>query len=321
MQEAQDALSCIGEGRFLLEENRKKLSINNYIKSPEEIKEIFTDLKEALETAESLKYKISFVPKGSKPLLPSFASDEKSLMKQKATEGLELRFKNDEAVGLNTIYTKEDYIKRLNYEVEVISQMGFCGYFLIVSDFINWSKQNEIPVGPGRGSGAGSLIAFALNITDIDPLYYGLLFERFLNPDRVSMPDFDIDFCPEGRDKVTDYVKQKYGNDNVAGIITFGRLQARAVLKDVGRVLQIPYFVVDKICKLIPFNPVAPVSLAKAIELDPELQSKKEEDEGIAKLIEIALKLEGLIRHSSVHAAGVIIADRPLLKIVPLVKN
>jgi DNA polymerase-3 subunit alpha len=321
MFEADDVLKCIGEGRFLLEEDRSKFFMHNYFKSPLELKELFTDLPEALETAELLRYKISFIPTSSKPLLPSFASDEKGMMEEKAKKGLEERIKTGEATGINAGFTREDYESRLQYEVEVISQMGFCGYFLIVSDFINWSKNNGIPVGPGRGSGAGSLVAFTLGITDIDPLYYGLLFERFLNPDRVSMPDFDIDFCPDGRGKVTEYVQNKYGNTNVAGIITFGRLQARAVLKDVGRVLQIPYFIVDKICKLIPFNPVAPVSLEKAIELDPELQKQKEEDETIARLIEFGLKLEGLIRHSSVHAAGVIIADRPLLQIVPLLKT
>ncbi len=321
MFEADDVLRCVGEGRFLLEEDRGKFFMHNYFKSPLEVKELFADLPEALETADLLRYKISFIPTSSKPLLPSFASDEKGMMEEKAKKGLDERIKTGEATGINAGFKKEDYESRLRYEVEVISQMGFCGYFLIVSDFINWSKNNGIPVGPGRGSGAGSLVAFTLGITDIDPLYYGLLFERFLNPDRVSMPDFDIDFCPDGRGRVTEYVQNKYGNTNVAGIITFGRLQARAVLKDVGRVLQIPYFIVDKICKLIPFNPVAPVSLEKAIELDPELQKQKEDDETIARLIEFGLKLEGLIRHSSVHAAGVIIADRPLLQIVPLLKT
>jgi DNA polymerase-3 subunit alpha len=319
MFEAQDILSCIGTGRFVLEDNREKLSINNYFKSPTEIAELFNDIPEALETAENLKYKISFTPKGSKPLLPSFAEDEKMLMEQQARKGLNERFSNGEAIGLSK-FTKEEYLKRLEYEVEVIANMGFCGYFLIVADFIVWSKLNDIPVGPGRGSGAGSIIAFALKITDVDPLYYGLLFERFLNPDRVSMPDFDVDFCQEGRERVITYVKQKYGEENVAGIITFGRLQARAVLKDVGRVLQIPYIVVDKICKLIPFNPVEPVSLETAIALDPELQLKRDEDEMISRLLSFGLKLEGLIRHSSAHAAGVIIADRPLIKVVPLFK-
>jgi DNA polymerase-3 subunit alpha len=319
MFEAEDILRCIGEGRFLLEEQREKLSINHYFKSPEEIKELFHDLPEALETAGNLPFKISFVPRPSKPLLPSFAKDERLEMEEKARKGLNERLESGEAIGfLSGKFTREDYEKRLEYETEVISKMGFCGYFLIVADFIVWSKSNGIPVGPGRGSGAGSIIAYSLKITDVDPLYYGLLFERFLNPDRVSMPDFDVDFCQEGRERVIDYVKQKYGETNVAGIITFGRLQARAVLKDVGRVLQIPYMVVDKICKLIPFNPVEPVSLEKAISLDPELQAQKESDDTIAKLLEFGLKLEGLIRHSSAHAAGVIIADRPLLNLVPL---
>ncbi len=319
MFEPQDVLTCIGTGKFLLEEQRESVSRNNYFKSPEEIGTLFQDLPEALEVAEMLPYKISFVLNSSKPLLPSFTSDERLEMERKSKEGLLERIANSEVFGILTgRFSKEDYEKRLEYEIDVISKMGFCGYFLIVSDFIVWSKKNEIPVGPGRGSGAGSLVAFCLKITDVDPLYYGLLFERFLNPDRVSMPDFDVDFCQEGREKVIDYVKQKYGQENVAGIITFGRLQARAVLKDVGRVLQIPYLVVDKICKLIPFNPVEPVSLEKAISLDPELQTQKDTDDTIAKLLELGLKLEGLIRHSSAHAAGIIIADRPLLDVVPL---
>ena len=320
MFEANDVLKCVGEGRFFLEDDREKFSPNNYFKSPEEIAKLFEDLPEALENAENLKYKISFAPKNSKPLLPSFAEDEKAVMFEMAKKGLEERIANGELLGLGHGYTREDYEKRLEYEVEVIAGMGFCGYFLIVADFIVWSKKNDIPVGPGRGSGAGSIVAYALRITDIDPLHYGLLFERFLNPERVSMPDFDVDFCQEGRERVINYVKEKYGAESVAGIITFGRLQARAVLKDVGRVMQVPYIVVDKICKMIPFNPIEPVSLGKAIELDPELQKKREEDETIAKLLELGLSLEGLIRHSSAHAAGLIIADRPLIKLVPLFK-
>lgn len=323
MFEAADVLRCIGEGRFLTEENREKLSYNNYFKTKKEFEDLFSDLPEAIENANNLRYKISFVPLNSKPLLPSFSNDEKTLMKELAIKGLNQRIENGEVIGIQSqthTFKVEDYFQRLEYEVEVISKMGFCGYFLIVADFIRWSKENNISVGPGRGSGAGSIVAYALRITDIDPLYYGLLFERFLNPERVSMPDFDVDFCPEGRDKVINYVKEKYGKESVAGIITFGRLQARAVLKDVGRVIQIPYVVTDKICKMIPFNPVEPVTLNRAIELDPELQKKREEDGELKRLIDLGLKLEGLIRHCSTHAAGIIIADRPLVKIAPLFK-
>lgn len=318
MYEANDVLRCVGEGRFLLEDGRDQISLNNFFKPCAEFESLFKDLPEAIENLHNLVYKISFIPQNSKPLLPSFASDEETEMRSLAFQGLEERILKEEIILEK--FGKEEYIKRLEYEIKVISGMGFCGYFLIVADFINWSKKNDIPVGPGRGSGAGSLVAFCLKITDLDPLYYGLLFERFLNPERVSMPDFDIDFCQERRGEVTNYVKQKYGEDSVAGIITFGRLQARAVLKDVGRVMQIPYIVVDKICKMIPFNPVEPITLEKAIELDPELAQKRNDDETIAKLLDIGLKLEGLIRHASAHAAGIIIADRPLVKIVPLFK-
>ncbi len=199
--------------------------------------------------------------------------------------------------------------------------MGFSGYFLIVSDFIKWSKENRIPVGPGRGSGAGSMVAYAMKITDLDPLKFGLLFERFLNPERVSMPDFDIDFCQERREEVINYVREKYGHDRVAQIITFGKLQAKAVLKDVGRVLQMPYNQVDRISKMIPFNPVNPVTLAEAIKMDPLLEEERKNDAQIAKLLDIGLKLEGLHRHASTHAAGIVIANKNLLELIPLYKD
>ena len=204
------------------------------------------------------------------------------------------------------------YRERLAFELDVIVRMGFAGYFLIVADFIQWAKRQGIPVGPGRGSGAGSVVAWALSITDLDPLRHGLLFERFLNPERVSMPDFDIDFCQDRRDEVIRYVQQRYGRDRVAQIITFGKLQARAVLRDVGRVLEMPYGQVDRICKLVPNNPAAPVTLRQAIDGEPLLQSMRDDDEAVARLIGIALQLEGLYRHASTHAAGVVIGDRPL---------
>ncbi len=213
------------------------------------------------------------------------------------------------------------YDERLEYELSVIAAMGFAGYFLIVADFIQWAKAQGIPVGPGRGSGAGSVVAWALTITDLDPIRFNLLFERFLNPERVSMPDFDIDFCQEGRDRVIDYVRGEYGADRVAQIITFGKLQARAAVRDVGRVLGLPFGQVNKVAELIPNNPAKPVTLAQAIEGEPRLQQMRDDDEGVARLLEIALQIEGLYRHASTHAAGLVIGDRPLIELVPLYRD
>src|SRR6202044_3753241 len=206
-------------------------------------------------------------------------------------------------------------------ELDVIASMGFAGYFLIVADFIQWAKQKGIPVGPGRGSGAGSVAALALTITDVDPIEFKLIFERFLNPERVSMPDFDIDFCQEGRDRVIEYVRQEYGADRVAQIITFGKLQARAAVRDVGRVLGLPFGQVNKVAELIPNNPAHPVTLQQAVDGEPRLRQLRDDDEGIARLLEIALQIEGLYRHASTHAAGVVIGDRPLVELVPLYKD
>ena len=213
------------------------------------------------------------------------------------------------------------YRERLAYELDVIAQMKFPGYFLIVSDFIKWAKTNGVPVGPGRGSGAGSVVAWSLDITDLDPLRFGLLFERFLNPERVSMPDFDIDFCEDRRGEVIAYVRDRFGSDRVAQIITFGTLQARAALRDVGRVLGLPFGLVDRICKLVPHNPANPVTLAQAIELEPQLKEARDDDHGVARMIAIALQLEGLPRNASTHAAGVVIGDRPLDELVPLYRD
>src|SRR4029079_12251577 len=218
-------------------------------------------------------------------------------------------------------FTTADYEKRLTFEVDVISKMKYPGYFLIVADFIKWAKTSGIPVGPGRGSGAGSVVAWALTITDLDPLRFGLLFERFLNPERVSMPDFDIDFCQDRRDEVIRYVQGKYGHDRVAQIITHGKLQARAVLRDVGRVLQMPYGQVDRLCKLVPNNPANPVTLRQAIDGEPKLQEERDREPIVARLLEIAEKLEGLYRHNSTHAAGIVISDRPLEELVPLYRD
>ena len=252
------------------------------------------------------------------------ASEEEQLfaeaaeMKRQAEEGLELRLA---AHPLAPGFTLEDYRKRLAFEIDVITNMKFPGYFLIVADFIKWAKAHGIPVGPGRGSGAGSVVAWALTITDLDPLRFGLLFERFLNPERVSMPDFDVDFCQDRRDEVIRYVQKKYGRDRVAQIITHGKLQARAVLRDVGRVLQMPYGQVDRLCKMVPNNPANPVTLPEAIEAEPKLQAERDGDPMVAKLLEISQKLEGLYRHASTHAAGMVIGDRPLDQLVPLYRD
>src|SRR5881396_3136252 len=219
------------------------------------------------------------------------------------------------------IQAARPYRQRLEFELGVIVQMGFPGYFLIVSDFIQWAKAHGIPVGPGRGSGAGSLVAYALTITDLDPIRFGLLFERFLNPERVSMPDFDIDFCQDRRDEVISYVQERYGRNRVAQIITFGTLQARGVLRDVGRVLQMPYGQVDKLCKLVPQNPLNPVTLARAIDDEPRLQAARDSDPLVARAFDIAQKLEGLHRHASTHAAGIVIGERPLTEMVPLYRD
>ena len=224
-------------------------------------------------------------------------------------------------LGLASGQTIDDYRTRLDFELSVIEKMKYPGYFLIVADFIQWAKSQGIPVGPGRGSGAGSLVAYALTITDLDPIRFGLLFERFLNPERVSMPDFDIDFCQERRNEVIDYVQNRYGRDQVGQIITFGTLQARGVLRDVGRVLEMPYGQVDKLCKLVPMNPAAPVTLSKAIAEEPRLQAERDCRAGGAAAFDIAMKLEGLHRHASTHAAGIVIGDRPLADLVPMYRD
>ncbi|MFN7277380.1 MAG: DNA polymerase III subunit alpha, partial [Betaproteobacteria bacterium] len=260
-----------------------------------------------------------------KPILPRFSVgesaepvDEAAELRRQATAGLAMRL---DAHGLAPGASRSDYEARLDFELSIIERMKFPGYFLIVSDFIKHAKAMDIPVGPGRGSGAGSVVAWALTITDLDPLRFGLLFERFLNPERVSMPDFDIDFCQDRRDEVIQYVVREYGADRVAQIITFGKLQARAVVRDCGRVLGMPYGQVDRICKLIPQNPANPISLQQAIDGEAALRQMMQDDPAIARLMDIALKLEGLYRHASTHAAGVVIGDRPLVEIVPLYKD
>jgi DNA polymerase-3 subunit alpha len=326
MFEAQDILSCIGTGRYFSETNRKKLTPEHYFKSSAQMEELFGDLPESIENTVNIAKKCSIMAFERSPTLPKFhTSDglsEKEELSLEAKNGLLMRLKTkfeleETPKDLQEKINKE-YFDRLDYELGVINQMNFSGYFLIVSDFIIWSKENDIPVGPGRGSGAGSIVAWALQITDLDPIRFGLLFERFLNPERVSMPDFDIDFCQARRDEVISYVQQKYGKEMVAQIITFGKLQAKAVLKDVGRVLQMPYGQVDRICKMIPFNALEAVTLQKAIDMDKDLQSAIKEDPQIKKLVNIGLKLEGLSRHASTHAAGVVIGDKPLKEICAL---
>ncbi len=326
MHEAQDILSCIYEGNIQSETNRKKNSPEQYFKSTEEFYQTFKDIPEAIENTINIAKKCHVMAHERPPTLPKFDNSknfsESEELKTQAKEGLKSRLhqkfllEETDSEKINNI--EKEYFTRLEYELDIIIKMNFSGYFLIVSDFIKWAKKNQIPVGPGRGSGAGSIVAWALQITDLDPIRFGLLFERFLNPERISMPDFDIDFCQSRRDEVIDYVQKKYGKEYVAQIITFGKLQARAVLKDVGRVLQMPYNQVDRICKLIPFNAIEAVTLEKAIEMDKDLQQAIKDDPQITKLVDIGLKLEGLNRHASTHAAGVVIGDCKLHEICAL---
>ena len=328
--EAHDALLCIAAGTTVRTDDRRRLTANHRLKSPQEMISLFADLPEALENTVEIARRCAYRPQGRDPILPAFATsqgdteaDRQAITEAEAAE-LERQAKQGLADRLESVplaADKKAYEDRLDFELDVINRMGFPGYFLIVSDFIKWSKDNHIAVGPGRGSGAGSVVAWALTITDLDPLRFGLLFERFLNPERISMPDFDIDFCQSRRDEVIRYVQEKYGRDQVAQIITFGKLQARAVLRDVGRVLQLPYGQVDRLCKMVPNNPAKPVTLAQAIEEEPRLQTERENDPAVAQLLEISLKLEGLYRHASTHAAGVVIGDRPLEQLVPLYRD
>src|SRR6202142_3177604 len=322
--EAHDALLCVAEGAVVSTADRRRLSPEHRFKTRAQMTELFADLPEATEASVEIAMRCAYRPLTRKPILPRFAVaggaavDEEHELRRQAIEGLAARLA---AHGLAPGHAEEDYSKRLAFELDVIVNMTFAGYFLIVADFIQWAKAQGIPVGPGRGSGAGSVVAWALTITDLDPLRFGLLFERFLNPERISMPDFDIDFCQDRRDEVIRYVQEKYGRDRVAQIITFGKLQARAALRDVGRVLEMPYGQVDRLCKLVPNNPANPVTLAQAIAAEPVLQQQRDSDEQVARLMRIALKLEGLYRHASTHAAGVVIGDRPLDELVPLYRD
>jgi DNA polymerase-3 subunit alpha len=318
--EAHDGLICIAEGRLLAETDRRQLTPEHRFKTRAEMATLFADLPEALASTVEIARRCAYRPRTRKPILPRFAagSDEAAELRRQAEEGLTRRIA---AHGIAPDTTEQDYRERLAFELDVIERMKYPGYFLIVSDFIKWAKAHGIPVGPGRGSGAGSLVAYALTITDLDPIRFGLLFERFLNPERVSMPDFDIDFCQDRRDEVIRYVQERYGRDQVAQIITFGSLQARGVLRDVGRVLEMPYGQVDKLCKLVPQNPANPVTLARAIEDEPRLQAARDAEPVVRRAFDIALKLEGLYRHASTHAAGIVIGDRPLSELVPLYRD
>ena len=315
---AHDAMLCIAHSTHVDAAERTRSNQESFVKTAELMAETFADLPEALENTLVVAQRCAVAPPRRKPILPSLAGDlegEARMLASDARAGLAARLApycelSDEQ--------RAEYEKRLDFEVEIITKMGFPGYFLIVADFIKWAKDHDIPVGPGRGSGAGSLVAYALTITDVDPLRFGLLFERFLNPDRVSMPDFDIDFCQNRREEVIDYVKRHYGEQRVAQIITFGTLLARGVLRDVGRVLEMPYGQVDRLTKLVPQNPAKPISLKDAIEGEPKLQAAAEEEPVVARLLEIGQKLEGLHRHASTHAAGVVIGDRPLEQLVAL---
>ncbi|MBO38581.1 MAG: DNA polymerase III subunit alpha [Rhodospirillaceae bacterium] len=321
MFDAHDALLCIADGAHVEQEDRRHLTPLHGFRSQSEMKEAFSDIPEAIDNSVVIAKRCSFMVEEHAPMLPAFPTEDERTeaeeLKSQAENGLEARL---QLLGI-TAKMSEPYRERLKFELDVITDMGFPGYFLIVADFIQWAKSKGIPVGPGRGSGAGSVVAWALTITDLDPLKFGLLFERFLNPERVSMPDFDIDFCQDRRDEVIRYVQEKYGAERVAQIITFGKLQARAVLRDVGRVLGMPYGYVDRICKLIPFNPAHPPTLQEALDGEPELQSLRDEDEQVARLLDIGLKLEGLYRHASTHAAGVVIGDQPLDEFVPLYRD
>ncbi|MDR2902403.1 MAG: DNA polymerase III subunit alpha [Lactobacillales bacterium] len=316
MYEAHDALICIAEKTYVDETNRRRLTPEHYLKTPAQMKELFADIPEAVVNTVNIARRCAFLVGKQKTAFPNFDCQGKTeieLLREMSLDGLKKRM-----VGRPAEEMKE-YEQRLLDELTIIDNMGFPGYFLIVADFIQWSKKNGVPVGPGRGSGAGSVVAWALTITDIDPPRFNLLFERFLNPERVSLPDFDVDFCQEGREKTIEYVQKKYGFDYVAQIITFGKLQAKAVIRDVGRVLQVPYPVVDRLSKLVP-NTIG-IKLTEAFEQEPEFQKEAARDENIKRLLEIAVKLEGLYRNSSTHAAGVVIGNKPLDQIIPIYKD
>jgi len=327
MHEAHDAYLCVGEKTYVNEMNRRKYSKEHYFKNAEQMHDLFSDIPEAIENNINFPERISYKPEKSLPVLPNIQENKNIPVDQQLTKqafkGLDEKLKEyvlknckeNEKKEITNIYTN-----RLNHEIKIITAMKYSGYFLIVSDYIKWSKNNNIPVGPGRGSGAGSLVAWCLSITDIDPIKFDLIFERFLNPDRISMPDFDIDFCEEKRNLVFEYLKNKYEN-GVAHIITFGKLKARMAFRDIGRVLGLPYGFVDALCKMIPFDPSRPLSLKESIAREPRLQIEQDKDPRVKKLIELSMKLEGLNRNMATHAAGVVIAEKNLAELIPLYKD
>ena len=323
MYEAHDALRCIGEKNFIDDKNRFKLSNQHFFRHTNELARLYSDVPEALENNYNFHLRFNFKPKKSKPILPSISNtynrSPKEELSRQAESGLDYRLKNFifKKDTLNVEKLKKKYKDRLTHEINIINSMNFSSYFLIVSDYIKWAKKNSIPVGPGRGSGAGSLVAYCLDITDLDPLEFDLIFERFLNPDRISMPDFDIDFCEEKRDQVFEYLKKKY-KDGVAHIITFGKLKARMALRDVGRVLGLSYGHVDRLCKMVPFDPSRPLTLQESIDREPRFKDEVKSNPKVKKLLELSLKLEGLNRNMATHAAGVVIAGDKLAEQFPL---
>jgi DNA polymerase-3 subunit alpha len=329
MYEAHDALLCIADGAYVDQAERRRMTPDHRFKSAAEMQALFADLPpEAIANTLAIAQRCAYAAPERAPILPQFSGahggGEAEEMAVRARAGLEARLAGvltPAADPAARAALAKPYRDKLEFELDVIAKMGFAGYFLIVADFIQYAKDHDIPVGPGRGSGAGSVVAWSLRITDLDPLQFGLVFERFLNPERVSMPDFDIDFCQDKRDRVIEYVQERYGSDRVAQIITFGKLQARAAVRDVGRVLQMPYGQVDRLSKMVPFNPANPIKLKDAIAAEPRLQQERDADPKVAKLLEIAIKLEGLYRHASTHAAGVVIGDRPLDELVPMYRD
>jgi DNA polymerase-3 subunit alpha len=317
MYEAHDALICISEGAYVdQQEGRRRLTPQHYFKTQAEMVALFADLPEAIENTVEIAKRCAFKAYLRDPILPKFADDEVEELRRQSKEGLMARLD----VIPHAVPVSE-YEERLEFELKIIEGMGFPGYFLIVADFIKWAKDQGIPVGPGRGSGAGSLVAYALTVTDLDPLRYQLLFERFLNPERVSMPDFDIDFCMDRREEVIRYVQEKYGRDKVGQIITFGALLSKAAVRDIGRVLQMPYGQVDRLSKLIPVEGVKPVSIEKALKDEPRLREEARNEEVVQRLLDYGQQVEGLLRNASTHAAGVVIGDRPLDALVPLYQD
>ena len=327
MHEAHDALICIGNKTYVNDKTRIKYSDQHYFKTNSEMSTLFADLPEALENNYNFPFRCNFRPLFSSPILPNISSEKggnaDDILRKDSLQGLKVKFDKIFKIKNNDLDNNKiflEYKDRLDHELSIIIEMKYASYFLIVSDYIKWAKNNDIPVGPGRGSGAGSLVAWCLSITDVDPIKFNLIFERFLNPDRISMPDFDIDFCEDKRDLVFEYLTKKY-KDSVAHIITFGKLKARMVIRDVGRVLGLPYGFVDSISKMIPFDPSRPQSLSECIAGEPRLQKLVNEDTRVKKLTDLSLKLEGLNRNVATHAAGVVIADKKLTEVVPLYKD